>query len=216
MTRQAGLPGYEALQGLPDLVARAVECTRRLGYDKACIPEVGCLLHLLVSTRRGIRVGETGTACGVGAAWIVSALDPASTLTTVELEPERSAAAAHLFAGIPNVRTLNGDWSLIRDHAPFDVLFVDGGPLKSDCDVLLGLVALGGLLIFDDLTPPHAWTEDQRRRFADGDPVRSAWRDRPDCVCLEVMLTPASSVLLVTRVDANRNATGKSGQEAAD
>ena len=39
------------------------------------------------------RVAEIGTGCGVGAAWIVSALDPGVTFVTVERDASLAAAA---------------------------------------------------------------------------------------------------------------------------
>ena len=202
MTVQSGLAAYRGLKDLPPLVARAVEASRELGYDKACLPETGRLLRLLVAARHGVNVGETGTACGVGAAWVASALDPTARLTTVELDPERAATASRLLASNPNVRVLCGDWSLIHRDAPFDILFIDGGPGKSEVDTILGLLAPRGLAVFDDLTPSHSWSDEQRRAYAGGDPVRSAWAARSDCVSVEVMVTPTASVLLVSRVNA--------------
>lgn len=200
MTVQRGLPAYDGIGDLPPLVAQAVKATRDIGDEKACIPEVGRLLHLLVSSRTGIRVGETGTACGVGAAWIASALEPTSTLTTVELDAERAAIAARILDANDNVRVLCGDWSSINQHGPFDIFFVDGGPAKTDTDDALALVGPRGLLAFDDLTPEHAWSEEQRREYYGGDPVRKAWAARSDCVTVEVMVTPSASVMLVARL----------------
>jgi predicted O-methyltransferase YrrM len=60
----------------PPLVRRALELERELGFDRSSIPEVGRLLHLLAAQRGRMRVGEIGTGCGVGAAWIASALPP--------------------------------------------------------------------------------------------------------------------------------------------
>lgn len=200
MTVQPGLPAYGSLVGYPPLVARAVNASREVGYDKACLPEVGRLLQVLVSSRTGIRVGETGTACGVGAAWIASALDSTSTLTTVELDAERAAIATRILAAADDVRVLCGDWSSITDYGPFDICFVDGGPAKTENDAALALVGPRGLLVFDDMTPEHAWSEEQRRQYSDGDPVRKAWAARSDCVSVEVMVTPTASVLLVARL----------------
>lgn len=199
MTVQAGLPAYGDLKGFPELVAKAVRASREVGYEQACIPEVGRLLQVLVSSRTGIRVCETGTACGVGAAWIASALDPSSTLVTVELDAERAAVSAGVLAGLTNVRTLTGDWSQLKPEGPFDLLFIDGGPAKSEWRGIIGLSAPRALIVFDDLTPPHAWTDDQRRLYADGDPVRDAWRGRPGFFVTEVMVTERASALLVAR-----------------
>lgn len=199
VTVQSGLPAYGDLEGFPELVAKAVRASRAIGYDRACIPEVGRLLQVLVSSRAGIRVCETGTACGVGAAWIASALDPSSSLVTVELDEQRAAVAAGVLAGLPNVRILTGDWSQIKPHGPFDFLFLDGGLVKSEWREVANLCAPRGLIIFDDLTPPSAWTDELRRHLADGDPVRDAWRGRAGFAVSEVMVTERASVLLIAR-----------------
>lgn len=199
MTKQAGLPAYGDLRGLPPLVARAVEASRRADYDKACLPEVGRLLHLLVASRSGIRIGETGTACGVGAAWLASAMDARSTLATVEQDPGRAAIARGLLAPLPNVETITGDWSLLRGKGPFDLLFIDGGPDKSQCDEILSMLAPHGLVVLDDLTPSERWTAEQRQMFAGGDPVRRAWSERGDCVISELRVTADAAVLLIAK-----------------
>lgn len=200
MTVQPGLPNYKDLSALPDLVARAVRGARAAGYEKACLPEVGLLLRLLAAARRDIRIGESGTACGVGAAWLASAMDASSTLVTVELDPERARVAARLMEQTSRVSVLEGDWALLQAHGPFDLLFVDGGPAKTECDVILSLLAPRGLLVFDDLTPPERWTPEQRRTYVAGDPIRNAWRDRPGCAVTELRVTEYAAVLLVAKL----------------
>jgi predicted O-methyltransferase YrrM len=199
MTVQAGLAAYLGLERYPDLVVNAVRASRVLGYDRACIPEVGMLLQVLVSSRTAVRVCETGTACGVGAAWIASALDSSSSLVTVELDAERAAVAARVLSGRPNVRTLAGDWSQLKAHGPFDLLFIDGGPDKSEWREIAALTTPRALIMFDDLTPPHAWSDEQRLLYANGDSVRDTWRRHSDFAVTEVMVTERASVLLVSR-----------------
>ncbi|MDO8562334.1 MAG: hypothetical protein Q7S25_00660 [Candidatus Limnocylindria bacterium] len=43
MTVQSGLPAYGDLEGL---VAKAVRASRAVGYDRACIPEVGAAVDI--------------------------------------------------------------------------------------------------------------------------------------------------------------------------
>jgi len=176
-----------------------VRASRTVGFEKACLPEVGRLLHVLAGMRRGIRIGESGTACGVGAAWIATAMDPGSTLVTVELDPERAAIASRLLASAPGVSVLQGDWSLLQAHGPFDLLFIDGGPAKTECEVILSLLAPRGLVVLDDLTPPEHWTTEQRREYADGDPTRTAWRDQSGCSFTDLRVTEDAAVLLVVK-----------------
>jgi hypothetical protein len=48
---------------------------------------------VLAAQRGRTRVAEIGTGCGVGSAWILSALDPDVRFVTVELDGGRAAAA---------------------------------------------------------------------------------------------------------------------------
>ena len=103
-----------------------------------------------------MRVAETGTGVGFGAAWIVSALEASVPFFTAELDEGRAAAAAELFREDENVHVLEGDWhDVLPPHAPFDLLFHDGSKRRPDLDgdETLGLVAPRGLVVLDDLTP---------------------------------------------------------------
>jgi predicted O-methyltransferase YrrM len=181
--------------GLPPLVARAEALAERLGFTRSCAPETGRLLHLLAAQRGRARVGEIGTGTGVGAAWIVSALRPEVPFVTVELDSERAAAARALFADDLAVRVLEGDWhSVMPAEAPFDLLFYDGGGKQrpdSDGEGVLGLLAPGGTLVMDDLTPGRA---------AAGDPVRSFWLSHPELAASELTLSRATAAIVAVRV----------------
>ena len=83
---------------VPPLVERALALSERAGFTKSCSPEAGRLLQVLAGQRGRTRVAEIGTGCGVGSAWILSALDPDVPFVTVELDPERAAEAAELLA----------------------------------------------------------------------------------------------------------------------
>jgi predicted O-methyltransferase YrrM len=175
----------------PPLVQRALALERELGFERSCIREVGLLLHVLAAQRGRTRVGELGTGCGVGAAWIVSALPPSVPFVTVELDAARAAAAAGLFAEDEKVTVLQGDWhELIPREAPFDLLFLDSGKQHPEVDGedVVGLLAPGATIVLDDLTP-------QRRRR---DPVREFWLNHPRIAAVEVMTTPTTSAILAT------------------
>ncbi len=95
---------------LPPLVQRALDAAREQGFDRSCIPEVGRLLHVLAGSRGRERVAEIGTGCGVGTAWIVSALPSGVPVYTAEVDEARAAAAVEVFGGDPDVHVLTGDW----------------------------------------------------------------------------------------------------------
>ncbi len=159
----------------------------RLGFEKSCSEEAGRLLHVLASQRGRVRAAEIGTGCGVGSAWILAGLPPAVPFLTVELDEERTAAAADLLAEDPSARVLHGDWrALLPREAPFDLLFADGGRSKEHED-LVGLLAPGGTLVMDDLTPG---------REVDGDAVRELWLRHPRVACVEVGLSEREAAIV--------------------
>jgi predicted O-methyltransferase YrrM len=173
----------------PPLVRRALALADSLGFERSCSPETGRFLHVLAARRGLLRVGEIGTGTGVGAAWIVSALPPQAPFVTVELDAERAAAAAELFADDPYVRVLVGDWrAVLPAEAPFDLLFVDGGKAKAQPEVV-GLLAPGGTAFIDDLTPGRPGP----------DPVRELWLGHPDLVSVEVVVSPEEAVVVAVR-----------------
>jgi predicted O-methyltransferase YrrM len=177
----------------PPLVTRARELERALGFERSSIPEVGRLLHMLAGQRGRARVGEIGTGCGVGAAWIVSALHPPVPFVNVELYEKLAGAAAQLFEDYENVRVLQGDWhELMPPEAPFDLLFYDGGGKKHpeiDGDQVVGLLAPGATIVMDNLTPGRPGP----------DPVREFWLNHPEIAAVELLTTPQTAAIVGTR-----------------
>jgi predicted O-methyltransferase YrrM len=173
----------------PPLVTRALEVERELGFERSCIREVGLLLHVLAGQRGRSRVGELGTGCGVGAAWIVSALPPTVPFVTVEVDETRARAVAELFAADENVRVLQGDWhELMPPEAPFDLLFLDSGKQhpELDGDQVVGLLAPGATIVMDDLTPGRPGP----------DPVREFWLNHPEIAATEILTTPSTAAII--------------------
>ena len=173
---------------LPPLVERALALAERVGFERSCSLEAGRLLHVLAGQRGRSRVAEIGSGCGVGAAWILSALPPAAAFVTVELDDERASAAAELLAGDERARVLHGDWrQLLPPEAPFDLLFADGGRSKAS-EELAGLLTPGGTLVLDDLTPG----------LREHDPVRTLWLRHPRFAAVELQVSPREAVLVAT------------------
>jgi len=151
------------------------------------IPPVQALLRVLAS---GKRVAEIGTAFGEGAAAMAAT---ARELVTVEVDPERADLARDRLAGCDNVELLVGDWrELLTPLGPFELVFADGGLRDpSAWEAILELVAPGGLIVKDDMTPG---------RPIDGDPVREfLLRDRR-LAGAEFLTTPDSASIVATRL----------------
>lgn len=173
---------------LPPLVERALALAERAGFAKSCSLETGRLLQMLAGRRGLRRVAEIGTGCGVGSAWILSALDPGVAFLTVEADERRAADAAELLAEDESATVLRGDWrEVLPAEAPFDFLFADGGKSKYD-EELVGLLAPGGMLVMDDLTPDYTVV----------DPVRDLWLGHPRLVAVELQISPREAVIVGT------------------
>jgi predicted O-methyltransferase YrrM len=152
---------------------------------------------LAAQVREGV-VGEMGTGCGVGAAWLASALAPGVSLVTIELDAARAAAAGEVFAGVPNVRVLHGDWRELLPHGPFALLFADGGKAKQhEPAALVAALRPGGLLVLDDLTPEDRWPAEWRGK---PDPVREFWLNDPRLAATELLVSPNMAVIVAARL----------------
>jgi len=130
---------------------------------------------------------ELGTAYGEGAAALA---ETARTVLTVECDAERAAAARGRLEGLPNVEPLEGDcYELLRGRGPFGLVFADGGR-PFDRDAIIGLLAPGGFLVKDDLTPG---------RPVEGDDVREALLRDPRLLGVEILTTPTTAAIVAVR-----------------
>ncbi|MBA2462702.1 MAG: class I SAM-dependent methyltransferase [Actinobacteria bacterium] len=173
---------------VPPLVERALSLAERLNFELSCSAETGRLLHVLAGQRGRSRVAEIGTGCGVGSAWILSALAPEASFVTVELDAERASAAAELLAEDRHARVLCGSWlEVLPAEAPFDLLFADGGKSKQH-EELVGLLAPGGTLVMDDLTPGRKGP----------DPVRELWLRHGQVAAVELQVSAREAVIVGT------------------
>lgn len=189
---------YQARTELPPLVQQARSLADQLQFPESSLPEVGRLLHTLTYHITQGRIGEIGTGCGVGSAWIVSALHPDATFVTVESDPQRAAIAQELFAAQSNVCVLQSDWHELLTYAPFDLLFADGGKAKlTEPDTLIAALRLGGFLVLDDLTPEEYWPPEWRGK---PDPVRDFWLNDSRVAATEIRVTATHAVILATRI----------------
>ena len=182
------------MQTDPPLVRRALALAEAAGFPRSSIPQVGRLLHVLAAARGRSRVAEIGTGYGVGAAWLAAALPPSVPFFTVELDAGRARAAGELFGADPDVHVLCGDWhELLPPQAPFDLLFYDGGGKQHpelDGEDVVGLLAPGGTVVLDDLTPGRPGP----------DPVRAFWLEHPRLASVEILTTPSSAAIVAALI----------------
>jgi predicted O-methyltransferase YrrM len=186
-----GTAAYDGLADLPPLVEHAVGLARRLGFANSCRPEHGRLLRALAAGAGTI--GETGTGCGVGLAWLASGARPGTRLVSVEIDTERAGLVADLFTDLPHLAVLPGDWREIYRAGPFDLLVLDGGGVPADAEQLL---KPGGTLVIDDLTPASTWPP---RFEGETDQARMHWLTHPALDAAELRLAPDLAALVATR-----------------
>jgi predicted O-methyltransferase YrrM len=187
---------------MSSVLGRATALAERLNFTQSCAPEHGRLLEVLA---RGVGdgiIGETGTGCGVGLAWMAGAAASGARLVSIERDPSRSLEAAALFADDPRVRVRCGDWRELLSDGPFDLLVLDGGgqgkgsPASAPLDPAAWLRP-GGTLVMDDFAPMTTWPP---RYAGQVDTARLHWLDHPLLRATEVRLTPTTASLVAVYV----------------
>jgi hypothetical protein len=108
--------------------------------------DLGELVHVLAARRGLARVAAIGSADGVLAAWVVSALPPRTPFFCVEADAAGAAHLSGLLAEDANVAVLTGDWrTLLPPEAPFDLLVVLEP--EAEIDAVVGLLAPGATVV---------------------------------------------------------------------
>jgi predicted O-methyltransferase YrrM len=199
MMSNSGTASYVGVEGLPEEVSRAVQLARNLNFENSCRFEQGRLLQILAGGRQGGVIGETGTGCGVGLSWMLSATNSDTKLYSVEKDNARASACQRLFEDYSNVRIDNDDWPALLKHGPFDLLVLDGGGSgKRGVPVAIGeALTFGGTLVIDDFTPFADWPPSH-----DGglDEARLHWLEHPNLLATEIRLSRDLSALVATRI----------------
>ena len=134
----AGLPAQEHLL----LVAGAMLLAMALATTR--------MLPRSLAATRGGTMAEFGTGCGVGTAWLRSGVRNGARILTAELDESLAGAASKIFDDDAKVEVLAADWSVLREHGPFSLLFLDSGtPSEVGVDAVIDLVEPGGIVVLD-------------------------------------------------------------------
>lgn len=177
----------------PEIVSRALDLSRRRGFVTSSRSETGRLLAALAAGRSGL-LGECGTGCGVGAAWLSSGARDGSDIVTAEVDESLAEAVTELFADHSNVEVLTGDWRALRERAPFSLLFLDVREAKrSGIDLVADMLGPGGIVVLDDFTPCATWPPMYAGTV---DTMREQWLTDPRFTTVEVMVASDAAVLI--------------------
>ncbi|MGW2338194.1 O-methyltransferase [Streptomyces sp. NPDC001685] len=194
----AGTDAYATEVQYPPLVRRALAVARAHGFVHSCRPEQGRLLYTLAGGA-GRLIGETGTGCGVGLAWLAEGAGPGVRLVSVERDAARARLAAEVFAGRPEVEVLHGDWRRIGERGPYDLLVLDGGGAAKGGDGAADparLLVPGGRVVVDDFTPATGWPP---RHGGEVDRPRMHWLRHPALDTVELPLAGDLAALVGVR-----------------
>jgi predicted O-methyltransferase YrrM len=181
---------------LPPIVSRTLDLSRRRGFVTSSRLETGRLLSTLAASRDGI-LGECGTGCGVGAAWMSHGARAGSKVVTAEVDKSLARAVTAIFSDDPRVEVLTGDWGALRAHGPFSLLFLDVREAKrSGADTVAEMLDPGGIVVLDDFTPCATWPPMYEGRV---DTMRQQWLTDPRFTTVEVMVAVDAAVLIASR-----------------
>jgi len=142
-------------------------------------PEVGKLLSILARSRGARRILEVGTAIGYGTLCLARGA-PEARILTIDPDPERREQARGFLARagvLERVELIDGEalQVLPRLEGPFDLVYVDA--LKQEyrryLDLALPKMALGGLIVVDNVLWKGRVAEPPEERDRDADAIRA-------------------------------------------
>ena len=142
--------------------------SERVGFGFASEEKTGALLAAIAASKPGGRFLELGTGVGHGTAWILEGSDQASSIDTVDSDPDSVAIARGHLGMDARVTFHVADGAQFIGHARgkfYDLIFADAWPGKfSHLDETLSLLSAGGVYVADDLLPQRNWPEGQGSR----------------------------------------------------
>jgi predicted O-methyltransferase YrrM len=137
--------------------------TAELNFDMASKPRTGALLQMLAASKPGGRFLEMGTGTGIATAWILSGMDAASTLISIDTDEQMLGVAREALGHDARLKLLALDGAAFLWRQPkkcFDLVFADAIPGKYEAlDEALAIVKPGGYYVIDDMLPQPNWPE---------------------------------------------------------
>jgi predicted O-methyltransferase YrrM len=147
----------------PEALSDIQRATEAAGFRMASDQLTGSLLRVLAASKPAGALLELGTGTGMGAAWLLSGMDAASTLDTVDHDEAVVSVARRSLAHDSRIRFHVSDGAAFLASLAgqqFDLIFADTWPGKFDhLDEALSLLRPGGIYVVDDLLPQPSWPE---------------------------------------------------------
>jgi predicted O-methyltransferase YrrM len=147
----------------PDAIRDIMSDTQAMSFNMISEAKVGSLLATLAASKPAGRFLELGTGTGHGTAWLLSGMDGASSLDTVDTDENVVAVARRHLSADKRVRfhVMDGaEFLRGAGEQRFDLIYADAWPGKfSHLDEALALVRPGGMYVIDDLLPQPSWPD---------------------------------------------------------
>ena len=147
----------------PEAVSSILDETARMKFGMASEPLVGALLRTLAASKPGGRFLELGTGTGVATAWLLSGMDNASTLVSVDSDENVQKVAAKALGHDRRLQLVHSgalEFLATQPAECFDLVFADALPGKYEgLSDALAVVSPGGFWIGDDLLPQENWPQ---------------------------------------------------------
>jgi predicted O-methyltransferase YrrM len=180
--------------------------SRARGFTMVSEPLTGLLLRTLAASKPRGRFLELGGGTGAATSWILDGMDAASSLVTVESDPELLAVARRHLGPDPRVTFVRDDAAVFLRNSrgrKFDFIFADTWAGKfHDLEFALAMLARGGLYVVDDMNPQPTWPSGHDRKVAD-----LLERLERDPALFITKLSWASGMVVSARVTAEPDAT---------
>ena len=152
----------------PEAVEQIQARTEDLQFEMASEPRTGVLLQLLAASKPGGRFLELGTGTGLSTAWLLSGMDAASTLVSIDSNEDIQAVAQEALGKDPRLKLMSCDAAGFLWRQPkkcFDLVFADAIPGKYEAlDEALAIVKIGGYYVIDDMLPQPNWPEGHQEK----------------------------------------------------
>jgi predicted O-methyltransferase YrrM len=135
--------------------------SKEIGFSMPSDLYISTLLKTLVTSKPNANLLELGTGIGLSLSWMIDGMDAASTLISVDNDPQLIAIAKSHFGHDSRIKLICQDgteWIKAYDGEKFDLIFADAWPGKySEMEEILELIKVGGFYVIDDMAAQPNW-----------------------------------------------------------
>lgn len=151
------------VHNLPEGFTAIETASQSIRFSMPSDRQTGALLKTLAGSKPKARLLEIGTGTGLATAWLLAGMDEASSLVSIDNEPNYQAIAERVLGHDNRLQLLctdAGQWLEDNQNEQFDLIFADAWPGKyANLDAVLRSLETGGLYVIDDMLPQPNWPE---------------------------------------------------------